>query len=960
MSFYRKPLSSRPQPSGLPKKLSKLKQILSWRGLRSLAICGVVIGVIGVFVFTLFAAWVSRDLPNPDILTTRTVAQSTKIFDRSETHLLYEIHGDENRTLVKIQNIALDAQHATIAIEDKDFYQHHGVYWKGLIRAVVQSVLKGQRIQGTSTLTQQLVKNAILDNRRSSVRKLKEFILSLQIERQYSKDQILQLYFNEIPYGSTIYGIESASQTYFGKSAKDLSLDEASLLAAIPQAPDLYSPYGTGTRGDNRARLVVRQHYILDLMEAQGYATHEQVVAAKATDTLKKIKPRKIGNISAPHFVMYVRSLLIDTYGTQTVEQGGLRVITTLDWDKQLAAEEAVKKGVETNGKRYGFSNAALISLEPKTGQIMAMVGSKDFFDVENDGQVNVTLRPRQPGSSFKPIVYAAGFIKGFLPQTQLWDVATVFKTDGQDYRPQNYDGKEHGLVSVRTALQGSLNIPAVKMMYLVGLGRVLDLAESLGYTTLQDRSRFGLSLVLGGGEVKPIEHASAYGAFANDGVLVSTSAILKVQDSVGKTQEEWKQPEGKRVFDVQVARLTSDVLSDNAARTYVFGSKNSLTLPDRPVAAKTGTTNNYHDAWTMGYTPSLVAGVWVGNNDNAEMKRGADGSVIAAPIWQSYMRAATKATPVQQFTPPEVAATGTSPALLGLMSQRLIKIDKISGKRATEYTPLDQIEELPFYEAHSILYYLDKDNPSGPAPTNPASDPQFTNWETAVQSWAQRAGWHTTSTAPTQYDDIHTPQNKPVVTVYSPAVNQTISSAVVNIDLTVAAPLQLSGYAVTIANQPTRLTNSASNRLTIEIPNSIPNGFQDLTVTASDIYGNRGEATISINLNRDTSQATTAPTHVRIMTPAQETTWSRTAFPQETTVTLENPSQYRELTLSFLGDDGEKRLVNRITLDGASVIRIPIPLAPPAGRYALIIGAYYTGETAPAEEARTYITISE
>jgi membrane peptidoglycan carboxypeptidase len=461
-----------------------------WLKIGGLAFLG--LAIVGFFAFTLYAAWISRDLPDPNTLITRAVPQSTKIYDRTGEHVLYEIHGDENRTLVKIEDIPDSLKQATISLEDRNFYQHHGVDWKGLIRAVLDAVIHGHQIQGTSTLTQQLVKNAILTNERSLDRKIRELILSMQIERRYTKDQILQLYLNEIPYGSDIYGAEAAAEKYFGKPAKELTLDESALLASIPQRPTFYSPYSSAGKADNFYQLKRRQAYALDQMAENGYISQEDADAAKKVDTLAKIKPRQIGDINAPHFVMWVRSQLEDAYGLQTVSEGGLNVITTLDWDKQQAAEEEISKGVDAKGKQYGFGNAALVSLDPKTGQVLAMVGSKDFFDEDIDGQVNVTLSPRQPGSSFKPIVYASAFARGYLPQTQLWDVNTTFKTDTGDYSPHDYDGKERGPVSIRQAFAGSLNVPAVETLYLVGIPRVLDFAEQLGYTTLGDRSRFG------------------------------------------------------------------------------------------------------------------------------------------------------------------------------------------------------------------------------------------------------------------------------------------------------------------------------------------------------------------------------------------------------------------------------------------------------------------------------------
>jgi len=824
---------------------------------KTLVIAAIGLLVLGFALFAGLAAWVSRSLPDPNVLSTREVPQSTKIFDRTGQVLLYEIHGDEKRTLVKITDLPNYVKNATVAIEDRMFYEHHGIYWFGLFRAVVNSVLHQTKIQGTSTLTQQLVKNAILTNERSLTRKFKEFILSLQIERVYTKDQILQMYLNEIPYGSNIYGVESASQTYFGKSAKDLTLDEAALLASIPQAPDFYSPYGTGSRGDNRDALVGRQHRVLDDMVAQNYISQAEADAAKEVDTLKKIKSKDFGNIKSPHFVMYVKSLLSDTYGIKRVEQGGLNVITTLDWDKEQVAEQEVKNGVDANGAKYKFTNAALVSLDPKTGQILAMVGSKDFNDVENDGQVNVTLRPRQPGSSFKPIVYAVGFMRGYTPDTQLWDVNTVFKTDMQDYNPQDYDSKERGPVSIRQALQGSLNIPAVKMLYLVGVGRVLDFAETLGYTTFADRSRFGLSLVLGGGEVTPLEHANAFAAFATEGTHYPTSAILKVTDPTGSVLEEWKQPQGQSVMDPQIARTISNVLSDNNARTYVFGARNFLTLPDRPVASKTGTTNNYHDAWTVGYTPSLVTAVWVGNNNNAEMSRGADGSKVAAPIWQAYMRKAVKGMPVENFIAPNPPTTD-KPALLGQVVQQKIKIDKLTGNLASDVTPPDLVVDQTYYQAHCILFYVDKDDPTGPPPTNPADDPQFNNWETAVQTWVQKSQWNATSTTvmPTVSDTAATFANAPKVTIRQPGDGATIETRQLNMDVGVESDKPIIRLEISIDGKPITVVSN-QNQFWITIPPEVAPGVHTLTVTAVDELRNNGYASVNINLsNGDTTPA--------------------------------------------------------------------------------------------------------
>lgn len=940
-----------------PSKASRIKAFFGSKKtlLRTALLALGALFAVGVLAFTILAAWISRDLPDPNSLASRNIAQSTKIYDRTGTHLLYEIHGDEKRTLVSINKIPLFMQKATIAIEDRGFYEHHGIYWRGLIRAVLVNTLKGQRISGTSTLTQQLVKNAVLTNERSFLRKVKEFILSLQIERAYSKDQILQMYLNEIPYGSTTYGIESAAHTYFNKNAQDLTLDEAALLAGIPQRPDYYSPYGTGSSGDNRPRLVIRQHYILDLMAEQGYITKDQAEAAKQIDTLKKIVPKRIGGFDAPHFVVYVRGLLENKYGVKQIAEGGYKVITTLDYDKEKIAEEEVKKGVEARGKQYQFSNAALVSLDPKTGQILTMVGSKDFFSTEIDGQFNVTINPRQPGSSFKPIVYAAAFIKGFLPQTTLWDVGTSFKTDVGTYEPRNYNLKEYGPVSMRQALQGSLNIPAVKTLYLVGISRALDFAESLGYTTLKQRSRFGLSLVLGGAEVKPIEHASAYTAFANEGTLYPTSAILHVEDATGKTLEDWQPPQGTQVMEPQIARLISNILSDNDARSFIFGAHNSLTLPDRPVAAKTGTTNNFHDAWTVGYTPSLVTVVWVGNNDNKEMKRGADSSAVAAPIWQAYMKRATKGMPVERFTPPDPPTTD-KPALLGQVTEVKIKIDKVSGKRATDLTPPDLMEERTYHDAHSILNYIDKDDPLGPAPSNPASDPQYAAWEAAIQSWVQRNNWNTTSTPPTEYDDVHVAGNRPQVTIQTPSAGQTISNRSFSITPSIQSSRLITHVEARLGQ--TLIGSSFASPWSIEahVPNNLDSGTYDLTVTATDDVGNVGQATANIQLT-----APSDPTaNILITSPSPSTTWSRQTFPKTININLSEPTKYRRIDVKFLGTDGVDRLAGTETLPTASELTIHLSLGPPVGGYQLQVIGFPQDETGSPDTTSIPITITE
>lgn len=907
-----------------PKK--SWKTVLLW--VLSLGLAAFLVGSLSL---TVALAWFSRDLPDPNTLLDREIPQSTKIYDRSGAVLLYEIHGEENRTLIKIQDIPAYVPQATVAMEDKRFYTHSGIDWKGLIRAVVVNVVKGKRIQGTSTLTQQFVRNAILTTERSYVRKMKEIVLAFQIERLYTKDQILQLYLNEIPYGSTMYGIESAAEGYFGKQAKDLTLDESALLASLPQGPDYYSPYGTGSRGDNRVRLIGRQHYILDLMAEQGYVTKDQAEEAKKVDTLKKLVPKKIGDIKAPHFVAYVRSQLIDKYGQRAVEEGGMKVVTSLSWDMQKIGEEEVAKGVEDRGAKYGFNNGALVAIDPKTGHILTMVGSKDFFDEEHDGQVNVALRPRQPGSSFKPIVYAAGFAKGYTPEMTLWDVNTKFKTDLKDYEPKNYSLNENGPVSVRKALQGSLNIPAVKMLYLVGVGRVLDFAETLGYSTFGDRQRFGLALVLGGGEVKLLEHTQAYAAFANEGRQAPLTSILKIEDAHGKTLYEWEASEGKPVMEREVALTVSDVLSDNNARSYIFGTRNSLTLPDRPAAAKTGTTNNYHDAWTMGYVPQLAAGVWVGNNDNTEMKSKADGSVVAAPVWQAFMKRATKDIKAETFVKPQPTSADKL-ILLGKSEESRVTVDKVSGKLATVFTPPELKEERLFREAHSELWYLDKDDPRGPAPTNPASDPQYATWEAAVRAWATQSGWNATSTAPTEFDDVHTLENQPKLTIVSPSSNSTISSRDLSVNVIVSAPRRITRLDATMDGVLVGSSFGDIWTFTASIPNSIQPGFHDLIVTATDDVANKGSATVTVNL-----AAERAPANVTVIWPTTGMSFQAISFPMGITIYASDYSIARRIDVyQQEAQTGDTQLVASVDTPAKNEFQVPWSSAPAPGRYYL------------------------
>ncbi|MBI2552199.1 transglycosylase domain-containing protein [Candidatus Uhrbacteria bacterium] len=722
----------------------------SRRLLRRLLALSVIGLVLGASFLTIAIAALSRNLPEPGKLIERTIPISTKIYDRKGAVLLYDIYGEIKRTPTALDRIAPIAIQATLVAEDRNFFEHRGFDLKGILRSALLNLFRGGPLRGGSTITQQFIKNAVLTREKTFTRKLKELILAYQLEGRFEKKEILGMYFNEIPYGSTIYGIEAASETFFQKSAKDLDPVEAAILAALPKAPTRLSPFG-----NHPDELTARVKHILRELVAENYLPKADGERYLKEDPLSRVKPRR-ESILAPHFVFFVKDILVDEFGEDFIERGGLKVFTTLDFDLQTIAEEEVLKGATQNEKDFKGANAALVALEVKTGQILAMVGSKDYFDETIDGNVNVATRPRQPGSSFKPIVYAAAFEKGFTPETPLWDVVTTFKVDPKDYEPHNYDNQEHGLVTIRNALAGSLNIPAVKTIYLTGLERVLDLADKLGYTTFGQRNRFGLSLVLGGGEVKLLEHVAAFSSLANDGEYLPPSAILKVEDSSGRLLKEWQAPKTNPAMSATTAREITDILSDNNARAAIFGATNYLTLKDRPVAAKTGTTNDFRDAWTVGYTPSLAAGVWVGNNDNTEMNKKADGSRVAAPIWNAFMRGALSArggeATIEEFLKPEPRPV-VNPILrgqgIGLVT---LRVNRQNGKLAAESTPPELIEERSFMNVHSELFFLNKDDFSAPPPANPGADPNFETWETAVRRYAEEHNLRA-EPPPTEYD---------------------------------------------------------------------------------------------------------------------------------------------------------------------------------------------------------------
>jgi penicillin-binding protein 1C len=575
--------------------------------------------------------FILRDLPSPTKLGNNTASYSTQIYDRHNT-LLYTIYSDRNQTFVPLEKIPIQLQQATIAVEDKDFYNHGAIDIRGIMRALV-SILFHRQLQGGSTLTQQLVKSSLLTPERTITRKIKEVFLAYATELMYPKNKILEMYLNQVPYGGTSYGVEAAAQTFFGKNVKDLTLAENAYLAGLPEAPSTFSPFGSHPELGKK-----RQEEILYKMAAQKY------ISSKDRDNAitQQLKFQKITNpIKAPHFVFYIKDLLAKKYGTQIVEQGGLKVYTSLDLAIQDFAQETVASEVATL-KNFNVGNGGALITNPGTGEILAMIGSTDYFNPKH-GNVNTTLALLQPGSSIKPLNYAVGLMNGYSASTPFIDQPICFLSPpDKPYCPRNYDGKFHGVVDMRTALGNSLNIPAVQMLKMNGIEAMIATASAMGITTFKDASQYGLSLTLGGGEVMMTDMATAFGVFANEGYRVDLHPILKITDRKGTILEEYTPPKspifGKKVLPPEVAYIISDILADNNARTIEFGSNSELRINKYRVSVKTGTTNDFRDNWTIGYTPSVLVAVWVGNNDHTPMSGIASGITGAAPIWHDIM----------------------------------------------------------------------------------------------------------------------------------------------------------------------------------------------------------------------------------------------------------------------------------------------------------------------------------
>jgi penicillin-binding protein 1C len=645
-----------------------------------------------VFLFSVQSVY----LPSPDLIGEKIVSGGTEIYDRTGKILLYKV--GFRRSWVNFEDIPENIIKAILIAEDEDFYSHHGISFKGILRSIYLNIKTKSFEYGGSTITQQLARNLFLSKEKTLTRKINEIILALKLERKYSKNEILTYYLNSIYYGEGNIGIRAAADYYFDKKLKDLTLSEAVILASIPKAPALYTPVSK----ENIERLKKRRDYLLLRLKEKGWIDEKEYSLALNEEI--KITKTKYAGMIAPHFVIEVLNELKNKF--PNLEEVNLKVISTLDYDLQKIAEKAVIDGAKRNKEKYGGSNAALMAIDPKTGEVLALVGSKDFFDETIDGQVNVPFRSRQPGSAFKPISYAALFELGYPDKTIVFDVPTDFG----DYRPQNFDKKFKGPVTLRQALAESRNIPSVKVFYLADPERVIDLARKAGIRYLKDWQNYGLSLGLGTAEIKMADLIRFYGALANDGKLVSQSLILKI---IQDKEVIYKySPEEKEIVSSQTARILNDILKDIEARKGLLQASLPLTIfPGYEVALKTGTTQFYQDAWTFGYTPNIVVGVWAGNTDGRRMNSLGASLVAALPIFHQFLSEAINLGKIQpeKFIPPE---------------ERIVDKPMLNGSWISPYG------------IHNILFYVDRKNPLGPIPEDPYQDPQYILWEKAVQRW--------------------------------------------------------------------------------------------------------------------------------------------------------------------------------------------------------------------------------
>ena len=812
-----------------------------------------VIGFFGVLGFSLLMfilfAWYSKDLPKPDKIVRRE-GFSTKIYDR-EDELLYDVFADKRRTPVEFDEIPETLKQATVAIEDKNFYKHQGFDPMGWVRAGFNTIFRARRLAGGSTLTQQLVKNVLLTSQRAISRKIKEFVLSVQIEKKYTKDEILRMYLNESPYGGTAWGVQTAAETYFGKDVYELNLIESAMLAGLPQAPSRYSPFIGGDAYKERTKDVLRR-----MREDKYISKDEEKQALKDLEKLEFVPEG--ASFRAPHFVMYIKQQLIDIYGEKMVEQGGLRVTTTLDWEIQQEAQKIVTDQI-AKVESLHITNGAAMVVDPMNGEILAMVGSKNYNAEDYDGKVNVTLSLRQPGSSIKPVNYVTAFKQGYTASSMIVDAITEFPggADIPIYRPRNYDGKYHGPVHLRQALASSLNVPAVKLLQLVGVKNMLKTAYEMGFTSLEPTranvNRFGLSLTLGGGEIRLVDMAIAYSAFANGGLKVEPVSILKVEDSKGKVLDKYKAVRPQRVLSEEEAFLISDILADNNARLLTFGANSLLNIPGHEVSVKTGTTDDMRDNWAVGWTPVGITAVWVGNNDNTPMKKVASGISGATPIWRRIMMKVLEARKAKALAMPkgimqmevdkisgmashhgfssrkEYFIKGTEPVGEDLIHP-MMKVCKGEGDKQA---PETRIARGDYDEKEYIV--LTADDPAGGGGKN--------RWQEGIDAWigGQSDGRYN---YPKEYCSDES--NEVVVQISEPGDKEQINSNSVTIKAKVTARKSVDKVFFYVDGNEKKVLTDKPYEVTI----SLDNGAHTIKVRAEDDEGNAADREVRIGVN--------------------------------------------------------------------------------------------------------------
>lgn len=855
-------------------------------------------------IFFFFVAITVFSIGLPDIGDANKTAISTEILDRNGTSL-YTIHGEENREYVPYDKISPHIVNATISIEDSGFWTHHGFDFGGIAKAVLNKVFSIGEARGGSTITQQYAKNAFLTTEKSIIRKIRELILAVKIEQKYDKKKILELYLNEIPYGNNAYGIQKAAETYFGKNAADLTIAESAILAGIPQLPSYYNPYGNqghsrlnktfspeeiekrdiqkesdleeneytfGLLGKSVALDDKRNVYIggrvdsvLKRMEQFGYITKkEKDEAWKETQEIQ-FRPYR-DSVRAPHFVFYVKEILEKKYGKEVLENGGLKVYTTIDWNLQQLAEKTILERGDANEKNYKASDAAALFIDPRNGQILTMVGSRDYFNDAIAGKVNVTTRPRLPGSAFKPFVYAQAFLNRYSPATIIYD--TPLKIGVRD-NPQNYDGKYYGPMPMRKALPQSRNIPAVKAYWMAGEQTgIINLVHQMGIEGLDLNHDYGYPLAIGAGEVKMTEMVTAYSVFANNGKKPTLNSILKIENSKGEVLEEWKQggmPEMPQVLDPQVAYLINNILSDNSVKL-----SNSLIIPGHDIATKTGTSTNTTkskgialpvDLWVMGYTPEIVGSVWVGNAKGDPMTNNADGSTVSAPIWKIIMTEALKDKPNAPFLKPEGIQSVSVSSATGLRPGPNTPKDKVVTELFASFAVPTEIENIFFKEKVDARNNL-KANSFCPKEVieertfQDHKDPidPFGNWVDGIKEWYKSKEGGGTGLPPTEQSPLckeEFAKKQPQIQIINPGAGSIIIDNQIPVEVQIQSANGIKKVEYFFGDTPRFVRNSAPfNQGTIKIPKYTKPG-EEYTIKAriTDTYDYTGEAAITIRL---------------------------------------------------------------------------------------------------------------